>query len=162
MGRLVTVLVACAVAVSGGSSAATAGTAAQGWTDVPASHWARTAIDYAARRHAWMRDYGRTSFRPNAPVTRAGLATAVVRAFAPDAVLSKPIGFADLPSDDPAYPYAAVAVARGWMSKTPGGFGPARLVTTTAVHEVIVRALGVGPAARALDRLSTTDGYVFS
>src|SRR5215218_9423656 len=117
MGRLLTVVVCCAVAIPGGAQAATARGEIKSWSDVPASHWARRAVDYVARERDWMRDYGSSSFRPNAPVTRAGLAAAVVRAFAPRTPPEARITFADLPSDDSAYPYASVAVARGWMSK---------------------------------------------
>src|SRR5829696_4081786 len=161
MSRFAALLAACAVIATSGASAAPASAAGR-WTDVPSSHWARVAIDYVARDHDWMRDYGSTTFKPRGPVTRAGLATAVVRAFAPNAVPDGSIAFADLAAGEPAYDYAAIAVARGWMVRTPAGFDPKRAVTTTGLHEVLVRALGLSASARALDRLASTDGYAFS
>jgi cell wall-associated NlpC family hydrolase len=162
MARGLTVLLACSVAVLSGAAGGRAADGAPRWRDVPTSHWARVAVDYVAREHAWMRDYGAASFKPDAPVTRAGLATAVVRAFAPTAVPGGSVTFGDLSAEEPAYRYAAVAVARGWMARARTGFDPTRPTTMAGVHEALVRALGLGPAARALDRLSSVDGYAFA
>jgi cell wall-associated NlpC family hydrolase len=162
MSRFLALLAACAAIAITGAGTAPASGAGGRWTDVPTSHWARTAVDYVAREHDWMRDYGSTTFKPRAPVTRADVATAVVRAFAPTAVPNGSIAFADLAADEPAYRYAAVAVARGWMARTPTGFDPTRAVTTTGLHDVLVRALGLSASARAVDRLATLDGYVFA
>ncbi len=115
-----------------------------------------------------MRDFppdelGNWRFRPEAFETRGRWARAVVRAFAPDAVPDPSVTFTDLDPPDGAYRWAAIAVERGWMTRGRGGrFSPGDAVTARVVHRSLVRALGMGPTAAALNRLSTTDGDRFA
>jgi hypothetical protein len=137
------------------------------WTDVGAGHWARTAIDYVAGTHGWMRDYpvdarGRSEFRPDRLESRKLFFRAAVEAFARKARVDRDIRFSDLPATAPFYRYANVAVRLGWVDA--GGdraINPDGDVTMATVHRVLVRALGLGPAADGLDRIRTADGRRF-
>ena len=137
------------------------------WSDVGSGHWARTAIDYVAGAHGWMRDYpvdarGRSEFRPDRLESRKLFFRAAVEAFARKARIDRDIRFSDLPATAPFYPYANVAVRLGWVDA--GGdraINPDGAVTMATVHRVLVRALGLGPAADGLDRIHTADGRRF-
>jgi cell wall-associated NlpC family hydrolase len=138
------------------------------WSDVDADHrWARPAIRHVGAQNDWMRDFaanpdGTYPFQPGTIETRKYFARAVVRAFAPTDVADPTITFTDLDPSDALYPFASIAVSRGWMRRTPsGGFGPDQPVTTTIVHRVLTLALGMGPAIKALNRLHTEDGRAF-
>jgi hypothetical protein len=138
------------------------------WSDVPAGHWARGAIDYVGETFRWMRDYpalrdDSIPFKPGRLETRKLFARAAVKAFAPDAEVDPSIRFDDLSSDSPYYPYANVAVQKGWMRRTDHGhsFSPTQPVTTTNVHRVLVLALGLRKAATGLDRIHTRGGHRF-
>jgi cell wall-associated NlpC family hydrolase len=139
------------------------------WSDLdPNDLWAKAAINHVAASHDWMRDippdqFGNWRFRPDAFESRQRWARAIVRAFAPDAVPDPSITFPDLDPADPFHRWAAIAVKRGWMSRGAGGrFNPDGFVTGRVVHRSLVRALGMGPTAAALDHLATTDGYEFA
>jgi cell wall-associated NlpC family hydrolase len=129
--------------------------------------WAKVAINHVAGTYGWMRDIGpdpdgNWRFMPDRLETRKRWARAIVRAFAPDAVPNPSITFSDIDPADPFHRWAAIAVQRGWM--TVGAtrrFDPDHTVTARGVHRSLVRALGMGPTAAALDRLATADGYVF-
>jgi hypothetical protein len=131
------------------------------WADVPANHWAKTAIDFVAHQNPWMEDYGATHFRPNAIETRKYLAHAMVLAFAPNALPDPLITFGDMAPTDPFWRYANVSVKLGWLSRKGGDFLPDLTVTMSAVHVALVRAVGAGTLARGMDRIHTTDGYAF-
>jgi cell wall-associated NlpC family hydrolase len=69
------------------------------------------------------------------------------------------------PDLDPSlvwYRYAAVAVRHGWMSTANGAFDPDGPVTMAAVHRALALALGLGPAAKALNNVHTRDGVTFA
>ena len=138
------------------------------WSDLEADDmWARIAIDHVAGANTWMRDYapdqnGNWRFRPDAFETRARWARAIVRAFAVNETPDPAITFSDLDPTAPTYRWAAIAVQRGWMTRSASGrFNPANVVTARGIHRSLVRALGMGPTAAMLNRLSTTDGYRF-
>lgn len=138
------------------------------WSDLePDDMWAKAAINHVARTYNWMRDFapdrdGNPRFKPDAFETRKRWARAMVRAFAPGAEPDPSMRFPDLERTDPWYRWAAVAVKRGWMSRGAGGrFNPDEVMVSKGVHRSLVRALGMGPTAAALDRLATADGYRF-
>jgi len=138
------------------------------WSDVPRSHWARTAIDYVGSANRWMRDYpansdGTFPFRPEVKETRKLLARAVVRAFAGSEPIDPDITFGDMTTDDPFYPFANVAVKLGWMGRTKAGnFNPDAFVTLTTVHRALVYALGLRSIAEGAERIHTRDGIAFA
>ena len=138
-----------------------AGTKSGGWADVPAGHWAHAAIDNVAWTHRWMRDFGQRTFRPDSPETRKLLARAVVRAFAPAAKRDPGLRFSDLPRDSPFERYANVAVKRGWMLPFGHRFRPNGLVTPVVVHRALLFAIGLRRVVAGINRIHTTDGYVF-
>jgi cell wall-associated NlpC family hydrolase len=138
------------------------------WSDLTsADAWARPAIDYVGSSNDWMRDFrankdGTYPFRPGTIETRKYLARSVVRAFAPGATPDPGIVFSDLDASSPFYRFANIAVKRGWMSRTSGGaFMPDERVTMTLLHRVLVYALDLRPAAKALNALHTKDGHRF-
>ncbi len=137
------------------------------WSDVPRRHWARTAIDYVGSANDWMRDFpqnqdGTYPFAPDALESRGLFARAVVLAFASDQPADPSVTFPDLPSTDPLYAYAAVAVQNGWMTTDPSGnFLPNDPVTTAMVHRALVLALGLGDLAQGLDAIHMRNGTRF-
>jgi cell wall-associated NlpC family hydrolase len=139
------------------------------WSDLGSDdRWARDAIDHVAGTYDWMRDIppdenGNWRFRPDAFETRQRWARALVRAFARDEEPDPSITFTDLDPSDPFHRWAAVAVQHGWMARGSGDrFRPSDIVTSRSIHRSLVRVLGMGPTAAALDHLSTTDGYEFA
>jgi len=138
------------------------------WSDLDAMYgWARPAINFVAGRNVWMRDLpqnvdGTYPFQPSTIETRRYFASALVQAFAPQEPVDPGITFPDLDPSDPFYPFANVAVKRGWMGRVRGGaFAPDKPVTTTMVHRALVLALGLGPAVRSLNAIHTADGVTF-
>ena len=129
--------------------------------------WALKAIDYVAATKDWMRDFapkpdGTYPFRPDATETRKYFARSVVRAFAPKELPDPSIVFADIDPSTAWYRFAAVAVAHGWMTRTSdGAFLPDKAVTMATVHKALVLALGLKPAATALDAIHTHTGVTF-
>ncbi|MDP9343800.1 MAG: NlpC/P60 family protein [Actinomycetota bacterium] len=149
--------IASAAAVPASSSSA----ADNVWTDVPDGYWAKGAIDLVASTNTWMQDYGPTTFQPDGVETRRFLARALVEAFAPTATPKASLTFADLPPDDPFFPYANVAVKKHWMLRTGDSFRPDAPVTTQSLHRALVKAIGFGDLAAGIEAIHTSDGYVF-
>jgi cell wall-associated NlpC family hydrolase len=166
--RIVTLAIATTLALSSMSAADAKGRDGIVWSDVDATYaWARNAIDDVGITNAWMRDFavnadGTYPFQPSTIETRKYFAHAAVLALAPTEIVDPSITFADLDPSDPFYPAANIAVKLHWMKKTASGtFAPDKPVTTTMVHRVLVLALGLGPAAKALNHLHTVDGVTF-
>ena len=133
------------------------------WKDVEQGTrpwYAHAAIDAVARDTNWMRDYGKYRFHPTASESRELFARAVVRAFAPDQAPADGVTFSDLPSDDPFYPYANVAVSNGWMTATDGAFAPTDPVDEYTVSRALVYALGLQSDVRGANGIHTHDGTV--
>jgi NlpC/P60 family len=137
------------------------------FTDVGRRYWARSAIDFVARTHRWMRDYspddrGRAEFRPDKLESRKRFLRSAVEAFAPNAHIDRAIRFSDLDSRAPFYRYADIAVDRGWIDRGAGhAIHPNSPVTMATVHRVLVLALGLRRAAAGLNRIHTADGRRF-
>ncbi|MGZ4133182.1 MAG: S-layer homology domain-containing protein, partial [Actinomycetota bacterium] len=129
--------------------------------------WAVPAIQYVAGTYDWMRDFaanadGTYPFRPGTLETRKYFARSMVRAFAPGEKPDPTIVFSDLDPSTAWYRYAAVAVKHGWMTRNADhAFLPDKAVTTAMVHRALVLALGLKPAAVALDHLHTASGQTF-
>ena len=134
------------------------------WSDVPAGHWARNAIDYVAGSNDWMRDYpandeGDHAFRPKRLESRKLFARAIFRAFGRGLPQDPNLSFPDLASDDRFFKSANVAVSSGWMETAAGGaFRPGEPVTMREVHRALVLALGLGDLADGADALHLRDG----
>ena len=132
---------------------------ASSFEDVADGSWAGAAIEFVAREHAWMRDFGPDAFRPRWTEPRALFARALVRAFARgEEAIGEP-SITDLPRSDPLYPSVALAVERGWMATTARGeFRPSEPVTTVEVHVGLLKALRLRRELKGLDRIATVDG----
>ena len=139
--------------------AGTQARAAGGWEDVPRNFWARGAINFVARKHPWMTDFGALHFRPDGPETRSDFAHALVLAFAPEAPPAPSVTFKDLAPSDPFYPFASVAVKRKWIPREDGNFLPNQPVTMIDVHRALVRALGLFDVAQGINAVHSANGY---
>jgi len=138
------------------------------FSDLTASdNWAKEGIRYVAGTNDWMRDFtansdGSYPFRPQAVERRKYLARSIVLAFAPDEAPDPSIVFPDLDASSGWYRYAAIAVEHGWMARQPdGSFAPDDPVTMIMLHRALVLALGLKPAAAALNRIHTHSGVRF-
>jgi cell wall-associated NlpC family hydrolase len=128
--------------------------------------WAKEGIVWVAKTNSWMLDFapntdGTYDFRPDAVERRKYFARSVVRAFAPDEEPDPTIVFDDLDASSPWYRYAAVAAGHGWLTAANGAFDPDGAVTMAMVHRALVLALGLAPAAKALNGIHTRDGVTF-
>jgi cell wall-associated NlpC family hydrolase len=137
------------------------------FADLDAGHaWAKQAILWVAKTNTWMLDFapnadGTYDFRPNATERRKYFARAVVRAFAPGEQPDPTVVLSDIDPSSSWYKYAAIAVGHGWMTARGGAFSPDDKVTMAMVHRALVLALGLGPAAQALNDIHTRDGVTF-
>jgi cell wall-associated NlpC family hydrolase len=137
------------------------------FADLNAGHaWAKQAILWVAKTNTWMLDFapnadGTYDFRPNATERRKYFARAVVRAFAAGEQPDPTVVLSDVDPSSSWYKYAAIAVGHGWMTAPGGAFSPDDKVTMAMVHRALVLALGLGPAAQALNDIHTADGVTF-
>ena len=118
--------------------------AAFAFSDVPSTYWDFTAIKYVATTHTWMQDYGTDLFQPTTKESRSFLARTLVEVYAPDEPIDPTITFTDLPTTDPFYPYANVAVKLGWMPAFPGNVwnGTAEL-RSSLFDQALIDAMGL-------------------
>ncbi|HEX3300929.1 MAG TPA: NlpC/P60 family protein [Actinomycetota bacterium] len=128
--------------------------------------WARASIRWVASDNSWMLDFrpnpdGTYNFRPGAIETRKYLARSIVRAFAPDEQPDGSVVFSDVDASTSWYRWAAVAVQNGWMTAPEGVFNPDAPVTMAMLHRALVLAVGLAPAAKALNNIHTPDGVRF-
>jgi cell wall-associated NlpC family hydrolase len=145
---------------AGMSPAAAAGSP---FTDVPTSYWDYTAIVYVASTHTWMQDFGPDTFQPSTKETRSLLASALVKAYAPNEPIDPTITFPDLPDTDPFYRYANVAVKLGWIPKqNDGEWGGNNKVKKIAFDKAIILAMGLGDAADGIAHIHQSDGTTFT
>lgn len=134
------------------------------WSDVPADHWARKAINYVGATNDWMRDRkpaadGMYAFEPDELESRKRLARTLFRAFDPGVEPDPGLAFPDLPAEDRFYRFAAIAVTAGWMQvDEAGAFRPEDAVTTREVHRALVTALGMQDLAAGAKALHFRDG----
>lgn len=158
MRKLIGALVAVAAVAAALLPAAPARAA---FSDVPGGYWAEAAIDYVADDRAWLRNFGRSEFRPESRLKRRHLARAVVRAFAPGEEPDPSISFPDLPADDPYFDEANVAVKLGWMKTKGGDFRPKGPVRKRELDRALVLPLGLSAEVRGLNDIHTASGYRF-
>jgi hypothetical protein len=128
--------------------------------------WAKQGIVWVAGTNTWMRDFapkpdGTYDFRPDATETRKYFARSLVRAFDPKAQADPTVVLSDVDPSLPWYKFAAIAVGHGWMRAQNDVFDPDGPVTMAMVHRALVLALGLGPAAQALNDIHTRDGVTF-
>jgi hypothetical protein len=150
------------VAVVAGSLAQAPMAGAADFTDVPPSYWDYTAINYVAKQHTWMQDYGSSTFKPTLKEERRLLARSLVKMYAPSEPIDPSITFKDLPSGDPFYPYANVAVKLKWMPKySDGTWKPVGIPYKRTFDKALILAMGVfGDALAGLRAIHTYDGSI--
>jgi cell wall-associated NlpC family hydrolase len=128
--------------------------------------WALDGIRWVAKDNNWMRDFapnadGTYAFRPDSVEVRRLFARALVRAFDPGAEPTGTTTFNDLDPSSKWFRYAAVAVEHGWMGAHHGAFDPKGKLTMAMTHRALVLAVGLRPAATALNAIHTRDGVTF-
>jgi hypothetical protein len=129
------------------------------FSDVSSTYWDATAITYVGTTNDWMRDYGTSTFKPTTAEIRKYLARALVKAFVPTEAPDTSITFADLPSTDPFYPYAAIAKKHGWLPTFTGGyFKPGSSVSVRQLDRALARALNLDAAIKGLSNVHEADG----
>jgi len=113
---------------------------APSFADVPANHWAFSAVE-AARDRGLVRGYADGTFRPSEPITRAEAAALFDRAFE----LSKEgmdVPFPDVPASHWSYAPIGALVANGVASGYPdGAFRPDRPIARAEFAAMTVRAM---------------------
>jgi cell wall-associated NlpC family hydrolase len=134
------------------------------FTDVPSSYWDFDAITYVGLTNTWMQDYGKSTFKPTTDETREYAASALVKAYAPNEPVDPNITFPDLPSSDPFFPYANVAVKLGWIDTKGGGnFDPTSAISVQKFDKAIVVATGqFADAIKGLQKIHQDDGDAYS
>ncbi len=123
-------------------------------------YWAESYITATAVNRDWLRWSG-AYFRPTAGLTRIAMAYGFVRAFGRDVMPTQGLTFTDVPTSSWMYRYANVAVTKGWLTAPNGVFDPKGLVNKLALDVAITRALGLVKAAGNINKMQTSDGYVF-
>jgi cell wall-associated NlpC family hydrolase len=131
------------------------------FTDVSKTHWAYDAITYVATDNIWMQDYGTDVFEPDTLELRKFLARTLVEIWAPTEPIDPTITFADLPPEDPFYPYANVAVKLDWLKKTKAGFTPDGTIKSKKVDRALVLALGLQAPMDGLNAIHQEDGTAY-
>ncbi|MGH3139446.1 MAG: C40 family peptidase [Gaiellales bacterium] len=117
--------------------------ASGGFSDVPHGFWARPQIRWAAG-NLWMPPRTPTTFVPHHTVSRVNASRVLTRiAFQLNGVPQDPDSFAQ-------------AVAAGWI---PEGSGPSGTITQLEFDRGLVRVLGLAHAAKALNHVTTADGW---
>ena len=138
------------------------------FADLSGYGWAQNQIRWVAKANSWMLDFAPNAERHvqlppgsdrDAQVPRA-VGRAGVRARREGR--SGSIVFSDLDASTSWYRWAAVAVQHGWMTAHDGVFDPDAPVTMATLHRALVLALGLGPAAKALNGIHTRDGVHFA
>jgi cell wall-associated NlpC family hydrolase len=134
------------------------------FTDVPTDYWDYDAIVYVGKTNKWMQDYGTSTFKPTVLLQREYTASALVKAYAPTEPIDPKIAFPDLPSSDPFYPYANVAVKLGWIAKYGDGrFGPLDNIKVQKFDKAVVLAMGsLDDAIDGLKNIHQKDGDAYT
>lgn len=111
--------------------------------DVSEDHWAREPIEYLATMGI-MRGYPDETFKPEKPLTRAELATLLVKAKKFEIKKTTKKLAPDLPKDHWASPYIEVALKRKYLAGYPDGtFKPNKEVTRTEAVIIFSRFSGL-------------------
>ncbi|WP_239634692.1 S-layer homology domain-containing protein [Paenibacillus sp. H1-7] len=110
--------------------------------DVGASHWAYKYVE-TAKKEGWVDGYEDGNFRPDSPISRAELATMLVRAYKLQEKQGETLSFADVASDYWAYPTiktaASLKLVEGVQEQGKTWFKPAASATRAESMTVIAR-----------------------
>ena len=126
--------------------------------DVPVEKWSSGNIA-AAKRRGMVKGYDNGNFGPNDPMTRAELATVLVRLAREEGrqhTLSEAVAFPDVERNAWYFDYVVDAVMYGLVTGYPNGtFGPDATVTRAEAVTMINRVLSRNPdTASELRRLT--------
>lgn len=109
------------------------------FVDVP-GHWAESNLQWAVQ-NGMMNGTSATTMSPNGDITRAQMATIVVRAFGATKAADISM-FADITKEDWCYDYIARAVQMGCLSGFGNAISPDEKVTRQEVAVTLVKAAG--------------------
>ena len=119
---------------------------AQTYRDVPKSYWDYGAINWVTNQGPTgaklLDDYAGAAFKPNQPLTREQLASALVTAMGQrnDSV-ANPVALTDLPSSDPYFHAVQVALELHFFAAAKGKFDPEAGVTESQADHALVRMI---------------------
>ncbi|OXM87850.1 S-layer homology domain-containing protein [Paenibacillus rigui] len=121
-----------------------AGSSTAAFKDVPVGHWAQPYIE-TAKKEGWVDGYDNGSFQPDAQITRAELATMLVRGYQLKEQTGNTVSFADVPADYWAYASIRTAASNklieGSMENGQTVFKPVKSATRAESIAVIARYL---------------------
>lgn len=124
-----------------------------GFSDVPATYWAKPYIDSLSSR-GLIAGFDNGTFRPDEPVTRAQVANIVSKTFDLTAD-KKNLEFSDVDSKYWARESIDEVVKGGFMAGFPGGvFKPNEPVTRAQALTTLVTGLGIAPPTNVQPTLS--------
>ncbi|MFB2969736.1 S-layer homology domain-containing protein [Aerosakkonema sp. BLCC-F183] len=124
------------------------------FADVPSNHWARGFIAELARQEI-LQGFPDGLYRPNAPVTRAELASILRKAFDRNKIRNV-VAFKDVPTNHWAYPAIREAYEMGFLeTNSSQGFSPDQKVSRLDVLVALGRGLkySVGGSADSVLRV---------
>lgn len=127
---------------SGGSGPVNGNSGSGSFSDV-SGHWARQAIQNLTGRGI-LSGYPDGTFRPNASLTRAELASALAKIKPDPGNTGQSQTFSDVKGTHWSAASVGTVSRAGWMSGYPDGtFGPGRNVTRQELASIVVRAAGL-------------------
>ena len=111
--------------------------------DVPEGYWAKDPIEYLATL-GMVSGYADDTFRPTQPLTRAELATMLVKAKGFSVTTPEADVFSDVKADSWAAPYIQMAMSRKYISGYQDGtFKPMKKITHSEAVVVISKFAGL-------------------
>jgi len=118
-------------------------TIAPAYPDVPATHWAASAIQIMKEEGIMIGDTS-GKFRPDAPITRAEVATALLRLLKVAPLQNLPFSiFPDVPATYWAAGYIAAMQGKGYINGYPDGtFKPTSNLLRAEATAILARVLG--------------------
>jgi len=113
------------------------------FSDVPLAFWGYPYVEYL-KYHSVSSGYPDGTFKPNNQITRAEVATFVVRGMGYAFYTGGAVVFSDVQPADWFYPYVMTAWQNGVVSGYPDGtFKPNNLVTRTEISVMVKNAKGL-------------------
>jgi len=128
------------------------GEAAEGYTDVPAEHWAAESVARATELGLFQ-GTGGGNFGLGEPMTRAAFATTLVRLFSWEAVEPDQPSYTDVAADAWYYSAVETLLANDAVAASSHEFRPTEPLTRGEMASMLVRGLGYTSLA------GTADGY---
>jgi peptide/nickel transport system substrate-binding protein len=115
---------------------------AAGFSDVPATYWAKDQIDYLVGKGIIM-GFSDGTFKPESPVTREQFAKMICIAKGLKEYKPSTTTFKDVSTSHWSYGFVEAAVKAGYIKGYPNGnFGPSDLIKREDMALLLIRAIG--------------------